>query len=109
MHARLLQFHILPGKMDEFTTSLQSLIPLMHEQKGFRGLLVLRADAGSKPEAQVISLWDSLQDLLASENSMYFYQGISRVLGCAEGFPSIREQEVLVSEFSPALPRHFEA
>jgi heme-degrading monooxygenase HmoA len=99
MHARVTHFRILPGKLDEFTLAIHALIPLAREQPGFRGLLVLRSDAAGKQETQVISLWNSADDLKHSDRNLYFYQAISRVLVCSEGFPSIREQEVLVDEF----------
>jgi len=48
----------------------------------------------------VLSLWDSLDDLKASEKNLFLYQAIARVLSYCEGFPAIREHEVLVSEFA---------
>ena len=96
MHARVTKFRILPGKLEEFAAAVESMIPLAHEQQGFRGLLVLRSDAGGKPETQVIGLWNSLEDLRHSERNVFYYQAISRLLSCSEGFPSIREQEVLM-------------
>ena len=44
MHARVLQFTVPPEKLQEFTTTLDSMIPLMHQRKGFQGLLVLRVE-----------------------------------------------------------------
>src|SRR5262245_17294204 len=38
MHARISQYRIRPGKTDEFRKSLESLMPSMLNQKGFRGL-----------------------------------------------------------------------
>lgn len=102
MHARITQFHIRQGKLEEFVTAVDSLVPLMHEQKGFRGLLVLRGDsaAGGPSQATVITTWDSLDSLRASEENLYFYRAMSRVLEFSEGFPAIGEHEVLASEYS---------
>lgn len=100
MHARLTQFRILPGKLEEFTRALQSVAKSIHRQKGFRALVVLRADGGAAPEGQTIAVWDSLDDLRASEKNFFFYSGLAKVMACCEGFPAIAEQEVLVAQFA---------
>lgn len=100
MHARVSQLRILPGKLEELTGAIQSVIPLSRKQAGFRALVVLRGGSDALPEATVISVWDSLEDLKASEKNLYLYQAIARVLSFCESFPAIREQEVLVSEFA---------
>ena len=100
MQARVTQFRILPGKLDEFAAAVESMVPLAHEQTGFRGFIVLRSDTAGKPETQVISLWSSLEDMRHSERNVYFYQAITRLLSCSEGFPVIREHEVLISDFN---------
>ena len=105
MHARITQFHVLPGKLDEFAVAVDSLIPLMRQQQGFKSFMVLRGDAleASSQAATVITAittWDSLDSLRASEENLYFYRAMARVLVFSEGFPAIREHEVLVSEFS---------
>lgn len=100
MHARVWQLRIQPGKLEEFTAAIQSLVPLARQQGGFRGVLVLRTNGKERPEAMVIAVWDSLQDLRKTEHSMFVTQALARVLSCCEGFPSIRESEVLVSEFA---------
>lgn len=104
MHARITQFRIRPGKLDEFLATVDSMVPLMHQQEGFKALIVLRADAAStaSPQATVITTWDSLDSLRASEENLYFYRAMARVLAFSDGFPAIHEHEVLVSEFSPA-------
>jgi heme-degrading monooxygenase HmoA len=102
MYARVSRVHILPGKLEEFCSAVDSVIPRAREQQGFRALIVLRnADPAKTAEATVISVWDSLEHLKDSERNLYLYQAISRILGCCEGFPQISEQEVLVSEFDP--------
>jgi len=99
MHARVSQFHILPGKSDDFAKAVESLIPLMRKQKGFRGVFVVHTQTTDPVAVQVMSLWDTLEDLDASETNLYFYQALSRVQGFAQGFPSIHVHQVLVSEF----------
>ncbi len=99
MHARVTQFHILPGKSEEFATAVASLIPLMKQQKGFRGIFVLHTHATDPIQVQVLSLWDSLDALDESEKNLYFYQALARVQAFAQGFPSIHVHQVLVGEY----------
>ena len=100
MHARVLHFHIRSGQLKEFQSAVDSVVPQIRKQAGFRALVVLHASQGAKPEATVMSVWDSLDDLKASEKNMFLYQALARVLTYCEGFPAIREHEVLVSEFA---------
>ena len=107
MHARITQFNVRPGKLDELADAVDSLIPLMRQQKGFRSLIVLRGAAlpGNSSEAAAITTittWDSLDSLRASEENLYFYRAVARVLAFSDGFPAIHEHEVLVSEHHPA-------
>lgn len=99
MHARVTQFRILPGKQEDFRAAVDSLIPLLRKQVGFRALLVLRTSEGPVPEATVVSIWNSLEDLKGSEKNLFLYQALSRVLAFCEGFPIIREHQVMASEF----------
>ncbi len=102
MYARVTQFRIQAGKIEEFQRTVESMIPIAHKQKGFRGMLILRGSAEAPRDGHVISVWDSLEDLRASEKSLYLYEGLARVMRCCEGFPVILEQEVLCSEFIKA-------
>jgi heme-degrading monooxygenase HmoA len=99
MQARITQFHIRAGKLEDFVEAVDSMVPLMRQQKGFRGVLVLRGESASSPEATVISAWDSLDSLRASEENLYFYRAMARVLAFSDGFPAVSEQQILASEF----------
>lgn len=99
MHARVTQFRILPGKLEDFRAAAESIRPVIHKQHGFRALLVLRTSE-SPLEATVISVWNSLSDLKGSEKNLFLYQAISRVLEFCEGFPLIREHEVIANDFA---------
>jgi heme-degrading monooxygenase HmoA len=99
MHARVTQFHILQGKSEEFAKAVESLLPLMRQQKGFRGIFVLHTHATDPIQVQVLSLWDSLDALDESEKNLYFYQALARVQAFAQGFPSIHVHQVLVGEY----------
>jgi heme-degrading monooxygenase HmoA len=102
MYARVTQFRIQPGKVEEFQRTVRSVIPTAQKEKGFRGLFILRGGVEAPLEGHVISLWETLEDLRASEKSLYFYGALARVMRCCEGFPAILEQEVLCSEFRAA-------
>ncbi len=99
MHARVWQLRILPGKLEEFTSAVRSLIPPARQQGGFRGVVALRTGAGEPLEVLLIAVWDSLEELKASEKNLFLYQALARLLAFCEGLPSIREHEVLMSDF----------
>jgi heme-degrading monooxygenase HmoA len=100
MHARVTQFAIPVEKLNDFTGTLHSVIPLMRQQKGFQALLVLRVERSDPPDVRVMTLWESKQALQDSENSLYFYQALSRALAFAKEFPVIREEEVMLHDFT---------
>jgi heme-degrading monooxygenase HmoA len=100
MHARVTHFRILPGKVGDFRQAVDSVIPKIRLQQGFRAMVVLKTEEGTRPEATIVSVWDSFDDLKASEKNLFLYQAISRLLAHCDGFPTIREHEVLVSEFA---------
>ncbi len=102
MYTRVMQFSIASEKLDDFTAALNSAISLMQEQKGFQGLLVLRVEKSNPPDVRVMTFWDSEQALHDSENSLYFYQALSRVLTFAQGFPIMRDEEVVLYDFAKA-------
>lgn len=104
MHARITQFNIRRGKLDELAAALESLIPLMHQQQGFKSFIVLRGavlpgTASLSTTITAITTWDSLDSLRASEENLYFYRAMARVLAFSDGFPAIQEHEVLANEF----------
>jgi heme-degrading monooxygenase HmoA len=101
MYARVWKFVILPGKVEEFAAATKSTIPILKRQPGFRGLLVLHSGPGEKLEATVVSTWESLVALRDSETPT-FQQALARTLSLCEHHPSMREEEVLVSEFASA-------
>jgi len=98
MYARVWRAGILPGKIEEFTTALNSLRPFLRQQHGFCGLLALRSGPGAL-EATVVSLWASIDDPRNSEKTV-FHQAIVGVLSYCEPHPVVREEEVVVSEFA---------
>jgi heme-degrading monooxygenase HmoA len=99
MYARVWKVQLLPEKADQFTVGVNSVLSILRQQAGFRGLLVLRGGPGESLEATVVSAWDSLDYLRASETTA-FHQAVARVLACCEHGPFMREEKVLLSEFS---------
>jgi heme-degrading monooxygenase HmoA len=90
MYARVTHFRILPGK----------LVPEIQGQKGFRGVLVVHTQTSDPIEVEVLSLWETQEDLDATEKNLSFYHALARVQGFAQGFPSIHVHRVLVSKFA---------
>ena len=99
MYARVWKFNILLGKGEEFAAAINSFIPILRRQAGFRGVLVLRGGPGEKLEATGVSAWESLEALRNSENSA-FQEAVARMLSYCEHRAFMREEEVLVSEFA---------
>jgi quinol monooxygenase YgiN len=100
MHARVTQFSIPPDKLNDFTESLVGAVPLMRQRKGFVALLVLRVEMSNPPDVRVMTIWESQEALQESENNLTFYQALARALAFAKGFPVIREEEVMLHDFT---------
>jgi heme-degrading monooxygenase HmoA len=99
MYARVWKVFILPGKVEEFAAASKAAIPILQSQPGFRGLLVLRSGPGEGLEATVVSTWASIDALRDSETAV-FQQTLAGFLSLCEPHPSLREEEVMVSEFA---------
>ncbi|HKO05517.1 MAG TPA: antibiotic biosynthesis monooxygenase [Candidatus Acidoferrales bacterium] len=104
MHARVWQVRIRPGKTDDFKAALQSLYPQAQRQPGYRGGVALTSGTANAPEVTIVAIWNSLDEMRASERNMFVTQAISRVLGCCDGFPEITEREVLDRDWFTGTP-----
>ena len=100
MVARVTHYRVRPGKLDEFTATVQSLTSAMDKLKGFRVLLVLRGDEAASQEVTAISTWDSIEDMKDSDSDSFYYHVVSKLIGCCESFSPMHEQEVMVSKFA---------
>ena len=100
MVARVTHYRIRPGKLDEFTSTVQSLTGAMDKLKGFRVLLVLRGEEAASHEVTAISTWDSVEDMKDSDSDSFYYHVVSKLIGCCESFSPMHEQEVMVSKFA---------
>jgi quinol monooxygenase YgiN len=99
MHARVWEFHVRPGKVQDFQDILSSLVELARQQEGYRGVLALASGKSASPEVTLVALWDSLEAMRASEDNLFVTQAFARFLACCDGFPHITEQELLASDF----------
>ncbi len=100
MVARVTHYRIRPGKLEEFSATVQSLTAAMDKLKGFRVLLVLRGDESSGQDAMAISVWESAEDMKDSDSNSFYYHVVSKLIGCCESFSPMHEQEVMVSKFA---------
>jgi hypothetical protein len=78
MVARVTHYRIRPGKLEEFTATVQSLTTAMDKLKGFRVLLVLRGDQSSGQEAMAMSIWDSVENMKDSDSDSFYYHVVSK-------------------------------
>ena len=99
MVARVTRYRIRPGKIEEFTTILQSLTAAMDELKGFRVLLILQGEKDESHDATAISVWDSAEAMKDSDSNTLYYHILSRLLRCCESFSPMHQQQVLLSKF----------
>ena len=102
MHARVTQFAVQPGKLEDFVHAIEAARPLMHQRKGFQALLVLRVEGSNPPDVRVMTFWDSQRALQESESSVQFYAALARAMAFSQGFPIIREEEVVIGDFPRA-------
>ena len=102
MVARVTQYKIRPGKLEEFISTTESLTPALDRLKGFRVLLMLQGADPASREAMSISVWESSDDLRNSDNDEFYYHVIAQLLKSCESFSPMREQKVLVGKFAHA-------
>ena len=97
MHARVAFFHVKPGKRDEAVSIFRDfVIPAAKKQKDFSGGLLLTDPAKGKGIS--IGLWESAEDMVASE-ARGFYQGwVDKLKGIFELAPFMEHYEVSSKE-----------
>jgi Antibiotic biosynthesis monooxygenase len=99
MPAHVWQLHVRHGMVQDFKETLSSLVELAREQDGYRGIVALASSNSESPDVTLLALWDSLDAMRASENSLFLTQAISLFMVCCEGLPHITEQKLLGSDF----------
>ena len=100
MYARVWKFYVLPEKIEEFAAACRAVGTVNRARREFRGFVVVRGGTLDSPECTVVSVWDSLEALRASESGA-FQKGIVRVLDCCTSGAALQEEDVLICEFGP--------
>ena len=99
MYARVWKFSVLPENLQPFAAACRSVGVVNNSREGYRGLLVLRGGPLDSPDATVVSLWDSLEALRASENDQ-FQSAVAEALACCKPGAVLREEEILVCDLA---------
>ncbi len=95
MHARVVSMEMLPMDVEEAVRIYQDLVvPAAEEQRGFRGALLL-TDPGTG-ESVSISLWESEDDMLASETSGFYHRKLDQLDALFVSTPVRKHYEVSV-------------
>jgi quinol monooxygenase YgiN len=101
MYARVWRFSIRPGKIEEFSEAVRTLVPEAKKERGFRGFLVLRGHSDEpNTECTMIGLWQSRAHLRESDQGLFLPRALAHLITCCTGFPLIQEHQVLVDEFT---------
>lgn len=97
MYARVWKIRVLPENVERFISACRPAAAANNEREGYRGLLILRGGPLDNPEATVVSLWESLEALRASESDT-FQEAVAEALACCEPGAVLREEEILLWE-----------
>jgi quinol monooxygenase YgiN len=89
MNAKVVTFHVKPGKQGEVVRLFDEfIIPGAKKQKGFKGgILLTDPDTG---KATSIALWETEADIKASEAGGYYKEWVAK-LSDALASPPVRE------------------
>jgi quinol monooxygenase YgiN len=78
MFARMVTVHFQAGKLQEGIAIFRdSIVPASQKQKGTKGLRLLTDAATNK--AVVVSMWETEEDLKASEASGYYQEQVAKI------------------------------
>jgi heme-degrading monooxygenase HmoA len=97
MFARLLRLQIKMERIDEATMLFREIvIPLCKNQKGYKGAYFLtdRKTGASIP----ITLWESEEDMLATESSHFFQEQLVKFMTFFKAPPIREAYEVIVQD-----------
>lgn len=99
MIARIITFHPLPDKVDELLHSVtNTVLPFMQQQAGCTLLTLLSDDQAHK--VVTIGLWESAEDLLATEQSACYQEHIASVIALL-GAPPGSESYIVHLQTAP--------
>jgi heme-degrading monooxygenase HmoA len=102
MYARVWRVSMLPENVERFASACRSVSVLNKKKVGYRGLCVLRGGPLDHPEVTVVSLWESLSALRASESEV-FQKAVAEALGYSLPGAGLREEQILVWEAMPKI------
>lgn len=97
MYARLLRFQTKIDKIDQASKIFEeSVIPLCQKQKGYKGAFFLadRQTGNCVP----ITLWETEEDMLATEHSRFFQEQIVKFMSLFTELPVREGYEVVVKD-----------
>ena len=97
MFARLLRFQTKIDQIDEASKLfIESVIPLCKNQKGYKGSFFL----ADRKTAQCIpiTLWESEEDMLATEHSRFFQEQLIKFMDLFTAPPIREKYEVIVQD-----------
>jgi len=89
MYARVTTVEVQPGRMEEaIAVSRDSVLPAAQQQQGFKGGLWMSDPDTNKLMA--VSLWETREDMEASETGGYYREQIGKYAGMFAG-DAVRE------------------
>lgn len=97
MHARILRFQTRVDSIDQASKLFnESVIPLCQKQKGYKGafFIVDRETGNCVP----VTLWDSEEDMLATEHNRFFQEQIVKFMNLFKELPMREGYEVVVTD-----------
>jgi heme-degrading monooxygenase HmoA len=97
MFARILRIQIKIDQIDDASKLFkESVIPLCKNQKGYKGSFFL-ADRETA-QCIAITLWESEEDMMATEHSRFFQEQLVKFMGFLIGPPVRETYEVVVQD-----------
>ena len=103
MFARSVSFHLKPGRMTEFTQTLEKdILPVLRKQKGFQDEISFVATNGT--DAVGISLWDLKENAEAYARGSYA-SVLKTMEPVVEGTPMVQSYDVCNSTFHKIAAR----
>jgi heme-degrading monooxygenase HmoA len=97
VHAQVVSMEMLPMNVGEAVRIYQDrVLPAAREQEGFKGAWMLTDPETG--EGLSISLWNSIDDMHASEGSGFYHRKLSELEGLFISTPVRKHYEVSVKE-----------
>jgi heme-degrading monooxygenase HmoA len=95
MFARITTFQLRTDNIDEIMKIFnESVVPAAQSQKGFKRILFfLNRETG---KAHSIALWETKEDAIANEKSLYYQEQLTKFLPFYKGPPIKEGFEVIV-------------